>query len=203
MSDIENIYFGEKPETVSWDAIHEVLWKAHEHNRSCGMHMLYPSLPGDELKKLLGESGHCFVAMMGDKVVGTGSYKPVWRNNWYSKGKKTAYCILDGVLPEYVGKGIHSRLFSLRQGYIEKEGFDLLEMDTAEHNMPIQNIFLKNGSKYVSFKCYSTGGNYAVIIAKWLNDCPYSDWYCRFRFLLRKYYIKLRFKPGYVKRFKI
>lgn len=203
MSEIDSFFLGEKPDSVSWDDIHEVLWKAHEQNRADGMKMLYPSLPGNELEILLGSSGHCFVAMVGDKVVGTSSYKPVRRNNWYSKGKKTAYCILDGVLPEYAGKGIHSRLFRIRQSYIEKEGFDLLEMDTAEHNMPIQSIFLKNGSKYVSFKCYSTGGNYAVILAKWLNSCPFPSWYCKCMFLVHKLYIKLRFKPGYVKRFGI
>jgi RimJ/RimL family protein N-acetyltransferase len=203
MSDIDNFYFGEKPDNVSWDSIHEVLWKAHEQNRAHGMYMLYPSLPGEKLKELIGSTGHCFVAMEGNKVVGTCSFKPINRNAWYSKGRKTAYYILDGVLPEFAGKGIHARLFNLRQSYVEKQGYDLFVMDTAEHNLPIQKIFLKNGFRYVSFKCYSSGGNYAVIIAKWLNGCPYLDWYCQLRFLLRKYYIKLRFKPGYIKRFGI
>ena len=203
MSQIENIVYCIKPETISWDAIHDVLWKAHEHNRAQGMQMLYPSLPGNELEKLLGDSGRCFVAIEGDRVIGTCSFKPISRNNWYSKGRKSAYFILDGVLPEYVGKGIHSRLYKLRQSYVEKEGFDYFEMDTAEHNIPIQKIFLKNGFSHVSFKSYSTGNIYAVIMAKWVNNCPFPDWYIRCRFFIKKYYVKLRYKPGYIKRFGI
>ena len=41
----------EKPDWVSWDEIHEVLWKAHENNRENGVFMSYPSLTGDEIKK--------------------------------------------------------------------------------------------------------------------------------------------------------
>ena len=203
MSEIDSFFLGEKPNSVSWDAIHDVLWKAHEQNRAQGMRMLYPSLPGDELEKLIGAEGRCFVAMDGAKVIGTCSFKPVKRNNWYSKGRTTAYYILDGVLPEYAGKGIHSKLFRLRQSYVENHGFDFFIMDTSEHNLPIQKAFLKNGFSYVSFKAYSTGGNYAVIMAKWLGKSPFPQWYCKGRFLLRKAYIKMRFKPGYVKRFGI
>lgn len=203
MEKTDNIVFCLKPETITWDTIHDVLWKAHEKNREKGMSMLYPSLPGNELEQLIGNSGRCFVAMDGDRVVGTCSFKPVKRNNWYSKGRKTAYFVLAGVHPEYAGRGVYSRLYSLRQSYVEKQGFDLLEIDTAEHNLQIQQVSLKNGFKYVSFKPYSTGGNYAVIMAKWLGECPFSNWYCKGMFLLKKYYVKLRYKPGYIKRFKI
>ena len=41
----------EKLEWVSWDEIHDVLWKAHERNRANGGLMSYPSLSGEELKK--------------------------------------------------------------------------------------------------------------------------------------------------------
>ena len=203
MAQAEDIVFCIKPETVTWDTIHDVLWKAHERNRAQGMQMLYPSLPGCEIEKLLGDSGRCFVAMDGDRVVGTCSFKPIKRKNWYSKGMKTAYFILAGVLPEYAGKGVYSRLYSMRQSYVEKQGFNLIEMDTAEKNVSIQHILLKNGFKYVSFKPYSTGGSYAVIMAKWLGECPFANWYCKSMFQAKKYYVKLRYKPGYIKRFRI
>lgn len=40
----------EKPEWVSWDDIHDVVWKAHENNRKKGVIMSYPSLPGEKNK---------------------------------------------------------------------------------------------------------------------------------------------------------
>ncbi len=61
----------EKPEWVSWDEIHEVLWKAHEKNREKGIIMASPSLSCEEIKNKIGNKGKMFLAIVGDKVVGT------------------------------------------------------------------------------------------------------------------------------------
>ena len=61
----------EKPEWVSWDEIHEVLWKAHEKNRENGVFMSYPSLSGDEIKRRVENNGKMFIALDGQNVVGT------------------------------------------------------------------------------------------------------------------------------------
>ena len=61
----------EKPEWVSWDEIHEVLWKAHEQNRKKGVIMSYPSLSGEEIKNKIGDKGKLFVAIEDNKVIGT------------------------------------------------------------------------------------------------------------------------------------
>ena len=47
---MEEIRIMEKPDYVSWDEIHDVLWAAHKENRDAGMHMKYPGLPGDQLE---------------------------------------------------------------------------------------------------------------------------------------------------------
>ena len=47
----------EKPDWVSWDEIREVLWESHAENREQGIVNTYPLLPGDELRRFVGEKG--------------------------------------------------------------------------------------------------------------------------------------------------
>ena len=61
----------EKPDWVSWEEIHQVLWKAHEENRRKGMYMAFPALPGEEIRKKIEGHGKMLVAMDGQKIVGT------------------------------------------------------------------------------------------------------------------------------------
>ena len=56
---------------MSWDEIHNVLWEAHEDNRSKGVVMDNNSLPGDKIRDRIGKDGKLFVALDDDKVVGT------------------------------------------------------------------------------------------------------------------------------------
>ena len=58
----ENILMQEKPEWVSWDEIHDVLWKAHAVNREHGMNMAFPALPGDKIREKIEGHGKMFVA---------------------------------------------------------------------------------------------------------------------------------------------
>ena len=73
-------------------------------------------------------------------------------------------------------------------------------MDTAEKNVNIQKVFIKNGFRLVDFEVYKSP-HYSVVMAKWLNGCPYSKWECWWRFHWRKLRTKAIWKPGQVRRF--
>jgi len=45
-----DLHIIEKPEWVSWDEIHDVLWKAHAENREKGMNMNLPALPAEQIR---------------------------------------------------------------------------------------------------------------------------------------------------------
>ena len=90
----------EKPDWVSWDEIHEVLWESHAENREKDIINSFPSLSGDELRKFVGDKGKMFVAMDGKKVVGTAAVLIINNKRWYSQGDY-AYVCLGAVLPEY------------------------------------------------------------------------------------------------------
>ena len=197
---MEEIRIMEKPDYVSWDEIHDVLWAAHKENRDAGMHMKYPNLPSDQLEGLLGDRGHCFVALDGRKVVGTCSYRVFKRKRWYTGRQDVVSLILDALLPEYRGKGIYPKLYHYREEQLKELGFNLIDMDTAEKNEKIQQLFLKDGFRYVDYMVYQSP-HYSIVMAKWLNGCPFSKWECWWRFHWRKFRTRLIWKPGQIRRF--
>lgn len=186
----------------SWDIIHDILYSAHESNRKNGVFMKTAELSGGELKERVGDNGQCFVAIVNNKVVGTASVKIVNRNKWYHKGR-IGYLMLIGIYPEYKGLGIYNKLAGECYNFCEKAGVDTVELDTAERNHVMQNISLKHGFRYVGIKASPYTKHYSVIMAKWLGENPFSDFYCKFRFFLQSVAYKLRYKPGHIKRFGI
>lgn len=196
MADIRII---EKPEYISFDDIHDLLYKAHQINREKGFNVKTAEMSGSELAHHLEPEGKCFVAMDGDKLVGTTSYRIRERNYWCAKGK-VADRVLAGVLPEYKGQGISSKLFQIVLENAKAGGLRYVESSTAEENEIVQKINLKDGYKYIDFRS-TKADHYTVVMLQWIDGCPYAAWKIKARFLLKKYYIKIRYKPGRIKRF--
>lgn len=198
---MNDIQIMEKPDWVSWDDIHEALWKAHEKNREKGIYMRYPSLSGDELRNLIGEQGKCFVAIYDGKIIGTNAYILKQNRRWYAKGQTVAHLCLASVLPEYQGSTVYFNLVRHRQKYIDGLGIKIVDMDTEDNNKMVQKLLLKQGFKYVGYMlCKTPNPHYSVIMARWLNGCPFSDRYCAFRFWVSKLKVRLKYLLGKVKR---
>lgn len=185
-----NIRIIEKPDWVSWDEIHDVIWESHEGNRMHGIVMRFPSLYGDEIKKRIeNNQGKMFIALVDQKVVGTAAIKMKTVNLWCGKGDY-AYMCFASVLSEYRGKGIYRHLYSVREKECRKMGLKRLLFDTNEKNCNVLDINLKNGYKKVSYRQYDD--HYNVICVKWLDGCPYSDFRCRIEYGLQKLRVKAR-----------
>lgn len=197
----ESIIISEKPDWVSWDDIHEVLLKSHEQNRDRGINMAFPTLPGEKIREKIEGHGKMFVATVGDIVVGTGAVIRKKGYLWCGKDDY-AYLCLASVLPAYNGQGIYRLLRDYRESEAHRMGVDKVLFETHEGNDKVLSINSKNGYKCVDLKVTSTD-HYNVLMVKWLAGCPYPDWYVKCQFLVRRWYKKLRFKPGHVKRFGI
>ena len=193
----------EKPDWVSWDEIREVLWESHAENREQGIVNTYYSLPSDEIRRFVGDKGKMFVALDGKKVVATGAVLIKNNRKWYSKGDY-AYACLGAILPEYRKRGIYFPFEKLTEAY-SKTFSSLLVTDMHENNLTIQKLRLREGFHYVTYKACKD--HYNVVMAKWFNECPYPQWYIKFRFQLSKLYAKTRYKmipgKGRIKRFGI
>lgn len=204
MTDNPTIKIVEKPDWVSWDEIHQVVWKAHENNRSKGIIMSYPSLSGDEIKDKIGKDGKLFTALDGDKVVGTLALSKKTGRRWYVSGDY-GYLCFGAVLSDYSGKGIYRSLYQLAETTAARMGLTVLTRSTNEHNARMLNITKQEGYHYVEYMALNDHFN--IVRAKWLNGCPFPSWYIETRFLLSKLLLKSRFsidpERGRVKRFGI
>lgn len=180
----------EKPDNISWDAIHELLWEAHSINRRKGVIMSFASLPGYKLKeKIESGNGKLFVAMDGDKIVGTGAYTIVHSKYWFAN-KDYLYLCLGSVLPEYNGKGIYKQLYEVRESEAKKLGYDVIVFETHEHNNRTISINMNRDFHKVSYKRCKDHNN--VIMAKWLSICPHTLNVIHFHYFLSKFKVKLK-----------
>lgn len=189
-----------KPENISWEEIRNVIHQAHKSNFEKGIVMRTTTFTAEELKERVGPMGKCFVAMDGDQVIGTTSCCVGEVNHWFYHGRIMKWMLL-GILPMYKGFNICTMLLQKVEEETKLQGCTTISFDTAEENTNMQKICLKKGFVYVDFIAFPLSNHYSVEMLKWLDGCPFSKIYCFLRFNLKKYYIKLRFKPRRTKRF--
>lgn len=202
--DDQKIQIIEKPEWVSWDDIHEVLWESHEQNREKGIQMCIPTLKGEELRKFIGDNGKMFVALDGEKVVGVLALVVKEGKQWYNRGRY-GYVSIGAVLPSYSGKGIFRALYDSMEIEAKRLQLSVLVRRTHENNERILKISKQQGYHFIGYK--TSGKYFHIVRVKWLNGCPYPLWYINLRFYLSKLFVKSRYKiipgKGIVKRFGI
>ena len=174
-----SIQIVEKPEWISWDDIHNLLWQAHAKNRENGVYMRYPSLPGDEIRQRVEGKGKMLVALLEGELVGTSALVFVDKSLWCGKGKY-AYCCFDSVSPRLQGRGVYKKLCEEREKYAMATGVSRMLLDTNERNQREIMVVENAGFKRVDVKWW--GDHLSIVFVKWLKGCPYSDFRCKFEF---------------------
>lgn len=183
----------EKPEWVSWEDIHNVLWKAHEQNRQKGVVMRLSTMSAEELEKFIGDEGKMFLAMDGSTVIGTLAIFVKKGNVWFKRGQY-GYLCLGAVLPEYSGKGVYRAMIDSVESEARCLGVRVLTRDTHENNKRMLKILRQNGCHFVSYK--KCADHFNIVLAKWMDQCPYPTWYINIRFLMSKLKNRIRYKSG-------
>lgn len=189
----------DRPDSISWDQIHELLNTAHSRNLSDGIVMRTALISGDELAERVGKDGYCFVALEDGRLVGTISLKFLQRDHWYHKGT-IAYSMMLGILPEASGKGIYSMLKARLNEVSREHGVNVVEIDTNERNRKIMEISERHGYHKVRIKASHKVRHYSVVMVKWLDGCPFSERYCRFRYTLQSCWFRMLYKRGHILR---
>lgn len=192
---MSEIQFMEKPDWVSWEEIKECLIAGHKFNKKKGFNMHNPTLSPKEIADYL-RGAYCFIALDGDKVVGTCSMKTFVSKQWWAKGKQVAYTCLDAIIPGYKGTDVYFELNNLRNKYIQNLGIRYIQFETHEKNKLVQKINLKYGARFVRFCAFRGLDYYSVVMVIWLDGCPFSEMYCDFRFKLSKFLTKMVYKRG-------
>lgn len=186
-----NIKIVEKPDWVTWETISEVLKKAHQDNRDQGVVMRLPMLSAEEIKNKFGDHDKFFVALDGEKVVGTGAVAIKEYSLWCNgEDARYAYVCFAAVLPEYSGMGIYKALDLRREKAAREMGVTKIIGDTHERNQHRLDIMMKVGYKFVAYKyCHD---HFNIVAVKWLDGCPYSPMKCKFEFQKDRIRVKLR-----------
>lgn len=179
----------EKPDWITWDEIHDVLWRAHEANRERGINLPHAAFSGQEIKDYLTPEGKMFVALCNGKVIGTAAYIERRAKFWFGEGIY-AYCCFASVLPEYAGEGVYRQLMEIREKSALAHGIDKMMFNTHPNNSRVINVALINGFKKVTF---SLGGDSPwVYMVKWINGAPYSGF--RFKIMYECIHLWRQFK---------
>lgn len=189
----------QKPDSVSWDVIHDIVYKAHESNRKKGVNIQNAHLSGEQLKESLGVDGVCFVALDGDKVVATASVAFHTLNTWYARVQKVGYGTLAAVLPEYKGRHLFSKLEKVRVSYVCAKGCTGFYVKTAEKNIEMRNIKKKHGYFEVSIGRTLFNPHNYITLYKWLDRRPFPAGYIRLRFFISWLILKIKLIIGAVK----
>ncbi len=197
MTENTGIVVMEKPDYITYKDISDVLQKAHEQHRNHGIYMRVPHLPPEELEKWIGDEGKCFVAMDGDKLVGTGSYMIRDLSRWYHNGKALELT-MDGILPEYQGMKIFKEISDIREESIRNSGYRVIYIDTAVENTRRLQIADKEGYLLVDY--FWTGNHYSYGMMKWLDGCPFPPWYCKLRFQVKRCAVHIKHDLGLYKK---
>lgn len=178
------IRFLKKPSSVSFDKIHEILWAAHESTRANGMQFSTAEMSGKELEDYIKtHNATCYVAMDGDKVIGTNSCYLDYVNKGAIKGRFVKE-VLVGILPEYKGQGIYSRLFELAVTYAKENKADGMVTTTFAKNKKMQQIKKKQGFVYT--RHFIKDGHFSVGGYLCFKDLPHSKIYYNLCFLGQK-----------------
>lgn len=198
---MEEIRIIEKPDWVTWDEIAECIKVSQATNKKKGFDMSFGHYTGDQLRDSVN-GGYTFVALNEEnKVLATVSLKISRLHSWWCRGKAGFHC-MESVLPEYRGTDVY---FDLHHQLALKEsqlGLKLLWASTHENNKTILRLSAKDGWKKMQYS--ASGKNcfyYSIIIAKWLQECPYSDRFINFMFWVSKVVVRFLYKPGKVLRF--
>ena len=172
----ETITVIEKPEEITFEQIREVLWDANERNRRDGFYLSTASMPGEKLKERLGPDGKCFVAL---------AHK-------------------DGADEPLLVGTISIRYLDRRRWYAKGRVADyMLAAVISSYQGKHINSMLAEKVFETAREANPGGDHYSVIMAKWLGKCPFSDAYCKLRYLAGKTLVKLRYTPDKKKRFGI
>jgi len=181
----------EKPDWVSWDDIHNVMWDAHAKNREKGIIMSYPSLSGEEIRKKIGDNGKMFVVIEGNKVVGTMALIKKSGGKWYNSGQY-GYLCMAAILPEYSGKGIYRSLYLFAEKTAKQMELLVLTRETNEKNARMLKISKQEGYHFVA--CKACKDHFNIVFAKWLGKRPFPSWYIRMRYSLSVLKTKTRYR---------
>lgn len=191
--DINNYHFSieEKTESVSFEQVAEVLHDAHQSNIEKGMNFVSAFISGDEIREEIGKEGVIYLIRQGTEIAAVGAVKYRQWNKWFCKDTVCGDVVLVGVREKYKGCGLSKMMFhKLEERIFQK--CEIATMNTAVNNTIMLQSRLHDGWRYVDYFSHKGVDFYSIMLAKWRDQCPYSNRECQYRYYIRKAIVKIQ-----------
>ena len=149
---MESVKVIRKPERVSFDDIHNVIVSAHSTLKD-NVTLNTTNMSGEELERIIGDSGICLTAYVDDKLAGTASI-------CWEKIDKWGYNENFGVIrfvavePWAQGKGVGTALIQEVTSICLRENKKSI-VSMVYNNKAARRLYTKNG--YIPIKHYGVG----------------------------------------------
>ena len=195
----KELIFTQKPDNITYEELQALLHKAHESNKKEGMYYSTADQSVETLMQKLKDAV-TYVAIDGDKAVGTESVQFRKLNYWYHNGD-VGMLKLGGVDPEYKGYHIFTKLITACKECAWERGMTICVTDTSEQNVIVRHLLEGLGYVLVDYCVYPGNNFYSIVYAIWKDGCPYSKWTVKWNYFWKRCKIRLQYKPGKINRF--
>lgn len=149
---MESVKIIRKPETVSYEDIHNVIASAHSTLRD-NVTLNTTNMSGEELKRIIGDSGICLTAYVEDRLAGTASICWETIKRW-GYNEKFGVIRFVAVEPWAQGKGVGTALIREALSICTKQHKKSL-VSLVYDNTTAKKLYEKIG--YVTIMQYGSG----------------------------------------------
>lgn len=182
----------EKKIGYSFDDIKIVMDEAHNAAKNDKLTFPTSNMTEEDFKKTENNNGRWFLAVDGDRVVGTIYGVKEKLKSWYYTGNIIVIKYV-AILPEYSGRHLVSKLYNKIFDFAKSENISVCIMSMSEFNFHHQHVAEKNGFILIDYYAVNNLKNYTLKYAFWINDkCPHSYKKIRFMLFLRKIKAKIK-----------
>lgn len=173
-----------KSENISWEAITNLLHAAHAEKTEKGRDFLATHQDAETTKKRVG-NGICFLAYIGEKLVGTIALdiRDVNEHNrkWHNK-KRYGLIFQLGVHPDFKGLGIGRKLMDKGADTARENEVDELIGDTSIKAKELLSWYKSLGYEFTGLLSHPTTDYYSIEFRKPLYDNKFPPIYVKLKF---------------------
>jgi predicted N-acetyltransferase YhbS len=152
--------------TDSISELTSLLHRAYKRLADMGLYFVATYISEEDMQGFI-DRGECFVAVSGEKIIGTILLYPMDKNTpeIYQRDDLVVFGKF-AVEPEYQCKGIGGMLMDFIEKYVKEKGIKELALDTAEQAQHLIDYYSKRGFKQVDYYKWRTTNYRSVVMTK-------------------------------------
>jgi len=170
-ADLSGLVIRPLSQSDSLQQLTDLLHRAYKTLADMGLRYL-ATHQSEEITRQRIARGTCFLAILGDRWIGTITYHPrgIARGSpWYDR-PEVAKISQMAVEPEYQRRGIGRRLMDHVEEFARTDGAQELAMDTAETARHLTEWYTRRGYRFIEYCQWNVTNYRSVVMSKRLID---------------------------------